>query len=77
MKPISMKAKKWIEAGAVVSAAAVLFVITRKLGVQQRGNTLWGGEICVPFLVIGGWYAVKSIIRDVKSGLFRTEDGDE
>lgn len=77
MKNLSTKAKKWIEAGAVVTAAAVLFVISRKLGVQQRGNTLWGGEICVPFLVIGGWYAVKSIIRDVKSGLFRTEDGDE
>lgn len=77
MKNLSTKAKKWIEAVAVVIVAAVLFVITRKLGVQQRGNTLWGGEICVPFLVIGGWYAVKSIIRDVKSGLFRTEDGDE
>lgn len=77
MKNLSTKAKKWIEAGAVVSAAAVLFVITRKLGVQQRGNTLLGGEICVPMLIIGGWYAVKSIVRDIKSGLFRMEDGDE
>lgn len=77
MKPISRKAKKWIEAGAVVTAAAVLFMITRTLGIQQRGTTLWGGEICVPPMVIGGWYAVKSVIRDVKSGLFRMEDGDE
>lgn len=68
--------KKILEAAAVVSVAAVMFMLARKAGIAYRGNELWGGELCVPFLIIGGWYAVKGIIRDIRSGLFSAEVDD-
>jgi hypothetical protein len=67
---MKLKAKKMIEAAIVVAVAAGAFVLARRLGVEQRGNTLIGGEVCVPLLIVGGWYAVKSIIKDIKGGLF-------
>ena len=60
--------RRAIEFVLVIAAAIVLFVIARKIGVAERGNTLYGGEICVPFLVVFGWYGVKSIVKDVKGG---------
>lgn len=62
------KARHIIEAAIVIMAAAALFVLARAIGVAERGNTLYGGEVCVPFLVIFGWYGIKSIINDIKGG---------
>lgn len=69
-RKLNRKARHAIEAAIVTAATVVLFAVCRKIGVQQRGNTLIGGEVCVPLLIVGGWYAVKSIIKDIKGGLF-------
>ncbi len=67
---MNRKIKKALEAVAVIAVAGVLFYFSRKAGVAYRGNELWGGEICVPLLVVGGYYSVKGIAKDIRSGLF-------
>lgn len=61
-----MKARKIIEAMIVIAVAATLFIPARIAGIAQHGAALWGGEIGVPLLVLFGWYAGKSIVKDVK-----------
>lgn len=58
--------RKITEAIIITTVAIALFGLARIAGVAERGSTLWGGEIMVPFFVIGGWYGVKSIIKDIK-----------
>ena len=60
-----------IEIAAVMAVTAAVFIICRRIGVQERGNTLLGGEIAAAAMIPAWWYGVKSIVRDVKGGLFR------
>lgn len=71
-----MKKKKLLEAAIVTLIAAGLFLLTRKAGIAYRGNTLWGGEICIAPLVFLLWYGGKSVVRDIKSGLFTVTEAD-
>lgn len=59
-----------LEAIAVLAVTVVLFVLARKAGVEQRGSTLYGGEIVVLVAVPTLYAAVKSVVRDIKGGLF-------
>lgn len=68
---IRRSTRRIIEAFIVVSLASISFAIARHIAILQRGNNLIGGEICVPMLVLGAWYGVKSIIKDIKGGLFK------
>lgn len=63
--------RRLIEACIVVAVAFALFGWARAAGVAARGNTLWGGEIVVPIGVPFLYYATKSIVRDIKGGLFK------
>ena len=71
-----VKKKKLLEAAIVTIIAGGLFLLTRKAGIAYRGNTLWGGEICVAPLVFLLWYGGKSIVKDIKSGLFTVTEAD-
>ena len=68
---MNRKLKAALEAITVISVAGVLFCLSREAGIEFRGNTRYGGEVCVPVLTVGGYYFIKGIVRDVRRGLFR------
>lgn len=70
MKRIHRKTRRIIEVCIVVAVAGAAFGVARHIAVAERVPALIGGEVCVPLLIVGGWYAVKSIIKDIKGGLF-------
>ena len=63
--------RRAIEITVVAAVTVATFIVCRKAGVQERGNALWGGEIVVAVMIPAMYAAGKSIIRDIKSGLFR------
>lgn len=70
-RKLKRKVRRTIEITVVAAVTAALFIICRKLGIEQRGSTLLGGEMLIPVMVPAMYAAIKSITRDIKEGLFR------
>lgn len=75
MKTTQVKRVLWrvVEFAALVAVSAMAYKYARAAGVQFRGNELYGGEVCVPPFILGGWYGMKVFIRDIKEWM-KNED---
>jgi hypothetical protein len=45
--------------------AVGLYIPCRDIAVRERGNTAFGGEVLVPFMVMLGWFVVSEWEEEV------------
>lgn len=78
MKKFMIKHKKALifalEYGLLIAAAFLIYRLwARPAAIEFRGNAAIGGEICV-FALPLVWGMVKCGIRDIKNGIFGSEN---
>lgn len=75
MKHIIKKALPYII--ALVIGVVVMFLIMPTVKAHRENPSLIGGEILIPFVAVGGTFMVRSIYRDIKSGMFSADEEDD